>query len=359
MFLEPYKWRFYHTGVGEARAEPGKNQGVAICPTERLWSMRARRAGSGGVWDEPLTFPLAFWRQSITLRNMANSQPVVLSIAGFDPCSGAGITADIKTIAAHNCYALACITALTVQSTKGVVEVQPVSARLVRDTLHELARDFQISAIRIGMLGSGEIVELVAEFLKDSKIPNVVLDPVFRSSSGTQLLEKKAIEQLRKLLLPLSTVITPNAEEATAMTGLPVNTVAEMRVAANRLHEFGARQVVVTGGDASNGQPSKAIDLLSIAGDNGKADQVEFASERLRSRATHGTGCAFASALAANLALGKQLPDAVVLTKAYVKKAIASAHELGKGRHGPLNHLYRLEESPRPVHDPTAAAKEH
>jgi hydroxymethylpyrimidine/phosphomethylpyrimidine kinase len=292
------------------------------------------------------------------LRNMANSQPVVLSIAGFDPCSGAGITADIKTIAAHNCYALACITALTVQSTKGVVEVQPVAERLVRDTLRELARDFDIAAIRIGMLGSCEIVELVAEFLKDSKMRNVVLDPVFKSSSGAQLLEKKAIEQLRKLLLPLATVITPNADEATAMTGLPVNTVAEMKAAANRLHEFGARQVVVTGGDTSNGQPSKAIDLLSIAG-NGSPQQVEFASDRLRSRSTHGTGCAFASSLAANLALGKQLADAVVLTKAYVKKAIASAHPLGKGGHGPLNHLYRLEESPRPVHDPAAAGKEH
>lgn len=290
---------------------------------------------------------------------MANSQPVVLSIAGFDPCSGAGITADIKTIAAHNCYALSCITALTVQSTKGVIEVQPVSPKLVHDTLRELAKDFDVAGIRIGMLGSGEIVEVVADFLKEPKVRNVVLDPVFTSSSGAPLLEKKAIEQLRKSLLPLSTVITPNAEEATALTGLPVNTVGEMSVAANRLHEFGARQVVVTGGDTSNGQPSKAIDLLSIAGANGKPEQVEFASERLRSRSTHGTGCAFASALAANLALGKQLPDAVVLAKAYVKKAIASAHELGKGGHGPLNHLYRLEESPRPAHDPAAAGKEH
>src|SRR5579864_1912121 len=270
---------------------------------------------------------LAFSEQSITLRNMANSQPVVLSIAGFDPCSGAGITADIKTIAAHNCYALSCITALTVQSTNGVVAVQPVTAKLVRDTLQELARDFDIAAIRIGMLGSGEIVAVVAEFLKGAKPRNVVLDPVFKSSSGAALLERKAIEELRKLLLPLSTVITPNAEEATAMTGLPVNTVAEMKVAANRLHEFGARQVVVTGGDASNGHSSKAIDLLSIA-NNGGVERTEYASERLRSRSTHGTGCAFASSLAANLALGKQLPDAVVLTKAYVKKAIASAHPL-------------------------------
>src|SRR5205085_12082765 len=310
------------------------------------------------MFIEQLTFLLAFCVQSITLRSMANSQPVVLSIAGFDPCSGAGVTADIKTIAAHNCYALSCITALTVQSTAGVVEVQPVAPRLVADTLRELANDFDIGAIRIGMLGSGEIVDVVADFLKKSNSRNIVLDPIFKSSSGAPLLESKAVQQLRTVLLPLSTVITPNADEATMLTGMPVNTIAQMRAAANRLHEFGARQVVVTGGDTSNGQPGKAVDLLSIAGANGPSQQ-EFASERLRSRSTHGTGCAFASALAANLALGKQLRDAVVLSKAYVKKAIASAHPLGRGGNGPLNHLYRLEEVPRPAHDAIATGKEH
>src|SRR4029077_18265186 len=114
---------------------------------------------------------------------------------------------------------------------------------------------FDIAAIRIGMLGSGEIVEVVADFLKKRKSPNVVLDPIFKSSSGAPLLESKAIQQLRSLLLPLSTVITPNADEATMLTGMPVSTVAEMKAAANRLHEFGARQVVVTGGDTTNGQP--------------------------------------------------------------------------------------------------------
>src|SRR5437588_9865579 len=116
------------------------------------------------MFIEQLTFLLAFCVQSITLRSMANSQPVVLSIAGFDPCSGAGVTADIKTIAAHGCYALSCITALTVQSTTGVAEVQPVAGKLVASTLHELAKDFQISAVRIGMLGSGEVIEAVPEF---------------------------------------------------------------------------------------------------------------------------------------------------------------------------------------------------
>jgi hydroxymethylpyrimidine/phosphomethylpyrimidine kinase len=287
---------------------------------------------------------------------MATSQPVVLTIAGFDPCSGAGVTADIKTIAAHGCYAVSCITALTVQSTTGVVEVQPVSSKLVADTLRELARDFEIAGIRIGMLGSADVVEVVAAFLRSSNARNVVLDPIFKSSSGSPLLEPSGIEKLRDLLLPLSLVITPNVDEAKMLTGLPVNTVAQMKLAAAKLHDFGAARVVVTGGDINGGQVDKAIDLLSIMNGSGRAEQTQFASDRLRTNSTHGTGCAFASALASNLALGKQLPDAVVLAKAYVKKAMASARPLGKGN-GPLNHLYRLEETPRPMHE--VAGKEH
>lgn len=287
---------------------------------------------------------------------MANAQPVVLTIAGFDPCSGAGATADIKTIGAHGCYAISCITALTVQSTTGVVEVQPVSSKLVADTLRELARDFEIAGIRIGMLGSADVVEVVAAFLRSIKAQNVVLDPIFKSSSGAPLLEPSGIEKLRNLLLPLALVITPNVDEATMLTGLPVRTVAEMKLAAAKLHEFGAARVVVTGGDINGSQVDKAIDLLSIMNGAGRPEQTQFASDRLRTNATHGTGCAFASALASNLALGKQLPDAVVLAKAYVKKAMASARPLGKGN-GPLNHLYRLEEAPRPTHE--VAGKEH
>ncbi len=285
-------------------------------------------------------------------------QPVVLSVAGFDPSSGAGVTADIKTLAAHSCYGLGCITALTVQSTTGVTQVQPVAAKIVRDTLRELAADFPIAAIRIGMLGSGEVVEVVAEFLRQQPRENVVLDPIFQSSSGAVLLDKAAIDQLTTLLLPLATVITPNVLEATALTGLEVSNLAEMKVAASRLHALGAKNVVVTGGDVTGEKPEKAIDLLSAEGTDGLFNQSEFASDRVRSSSTHGTGCAFATSLAANLALGKQLYDAVVLAKAYVKKAISTAYPLGKGQ-GPLNHLYRLEEQPRPVQDTFPATREH
>jgi hydroxymethylpyrimidine/phosphomethylpyrimidine kinase len=276
---------------------------------------------------------------------MANSQPVVLSIAGYDPSSGAGVTADIKTLAAHGCYGISCITALTVQSTTGVAQVHPVSGKLVGEMLGELVQDFSISAIRIGMLGSAEVVEAVADALKKSAFQNIVLDPIFQSSSGATLLEKKGVEVLRQRLLPLCSVITPNADEAVALTGLPVGNLAEMKVAASKLHELGAKNVVVTGGDMSGTPGEKAIDLLSIQTETG-CEQTDFSSERVKSKSTHGTGCAFATALAANLALGKHLSDAVVLAKAFVKKAIAHAHPLGKGV-GPLNHLYRLEETPR------------
>ena len=285
-------------------------------------------------------------------------QPVVLSIAGFDPCSGAGVTADIKTLGAHGCYAVTCITALTVQSTTGVRSVQPVAAKLVEQTLEELARDFEIAAVRIGMLGSSEVVQAIAAFLKKQSPPNIVLDPIFKSSSGAPLLEKGGIDLVRRQLLPLAAVITPNVDEAAELTGMRVTTIAEMKAAALRLHEMGARHVVITGGDITPGQPpEKATDLLSVMGANGQAEQTPFASDRVRSNSTHGTGCAFASALAANLALGKQLSDAVVMSKAYVKKAIASARPLGKGQ-GPLHHLYRLEEVPRAPSD-SLAAKEH
>ncbi len=274
---------------------------------------------------------------------MPPSPPVVLSIAGFDPCSGAGLTADIKTISAHGCYGVGCITALTVQSTAGVRRVESVSGKLVSDTLKELADDFNIAATRIGMLGSEEVVEAVADFVTAKKLPHVVLDPILRATSGAPLLDKKGTETLTRRLLSLVEVITPNIYEAAALTGSDVSTLEQSRAAARRLHQLGCRQVIVTGGHLE-----KAVDVLSIASESGEVRQSEFASVRLRSSSTHGTGCAFATALACHLAVGKQVEDACVLAKAYVTKAIARAYPLGKGA-GPINHLYRMDEQPRPA----------
>ena len=271
---------------------------------------------------------------------MAATPPVVLSISGFDPSSGAGVTADIKTIAAHGCYGVACVSALTVQSTAGVRRVEPVAADVVSETLEELACDLEISAVRIGMLGSAKVVWAVGDFLARHRLPNVVLDPILRSSSGAALLETAGAGLLAEKLIPLATVVTPNVDEASVLTGLAVANLEQMRAAAHKLHELGAAAVVITGGHLE-----KAIDLLSFNGRSG-IEQETFKSARLRSNSTHGTGCAFATSVACHLALGRGLPEAVLLTKAYVAAAIVNAHPLGRGI-GPVHHLYRMHQQRR------------
>jgi len=271
---------------------------------------------------------------------MAATPPVVLTIAGFDPSSGAGITADIKTIAAHECYGASCITALTVQSTQGVRRVEPVDAEIVAETLQELISDLEIAAVHIGMLGTAEVVGAVADFLGRVKPAHVVLDPILKSSSGADLLNRSGLQLLIEKLIPLAEIITPNLDEAASLTGLQVSNLDQMRAAAAKLHSLGAANVVITGGDLE-----KATDLLSFATRRGVEREV-FKAERLRSNSTHGTGCAFSTALACHLAHGRGLPEAVLLAKAYVAAAIANAHALGRGI-GPVNHLYRLNRQRR------------
>jgi hydroxymethylpyrimidine/phosphomethylpyrimidine kinase len=280
---------------------------------------------------------------------MASTPPVVLTIAGFDPSSGAGVTADIKTIAAHACYGVACITALTVQSTAGVRKVEPVSADLVTQTLNELVADIEIAAIHIGMLGSGRVVKAIADFLADRHPANVVLDPILKSSSGADLLDAAGARLLAQKLLPVSAVVTPNVDEASALTGLAVGNLDQMRAAAHKLHDLGSAAVVITGGHLE-----KAIDLLSFTSKRGVEQEV-FKSPRLRSNSTHGTGCAFATSVACHLALGRGLPEAVLLAKAYVAATISNAHPLGHGT-GPVHHLYRMHQQRRttPPQDPEA-----
>jgi hydroxymethylpyrimidine/phosphomethylpyrimidine kinase len=281
---------------------------------------------------------------------MAASPPVVLTIAGFDPSSGAGITADIKTMAAHDCYGVACITALTVQSTQGVQRVEGVDPKMVAETLNALASDVAIEAVHIGMLGNEQVVAVVADFLSLAKLPHVVLDPVLRSSSGADLLDAAGTRLLIDRLLPLVEVITPNLDEARVLTGMAVTNLGQMRQAALSLHSLGAANVVVTGGHLE-----KAIDLLSVTTSRGTEQEV-FKAERLRSNSTHGTGCAFSSALACHLAHGRGLPEAVLLSKVYVSAAIANAHPAGRGT-GPVHHLYRLSRPRR--HTAVVAEGEH
>ncbi len=273
------------------------------------------------------------------------SKPVILSIAGYDPSSGAGVTADVKTAAALGCYAVTCITALTVQSTQGVFGVEPVRPTVVRETLHRLAEDVEIAGVRIGMLGTGEVADVVAGFLREAKLTNVVVDPVLRSSSGAVLLNERGVEVVCDEILPLCRLITPNFDEAGVLVAgksgkfptpaswdaaLPV-----LRILAGRLHDRGGRGVVITGGHLP-----EANDFLSLRGPEERFEQV-FSGSRIESRATHGTGCAFATALACLLARGRDVATAVGEAKEFVRQAMLAAHPVGRGT-GPMNHLFRL-----------------
>jgi hydroxymethylpyrimidine/phosphomethylpyrimidine kinase len=277
---------------------------------------------------------------------MAEKPPVILTIAGFDPSSGAGVTADIKTIAAHGCYGVSCITALTVQSTSGVKRVEAVDPALVTDTLQELVADLEIAAVHIGMLGTGEVARAVADFLKPigsakGPLPNIVLDPILKSSSGADLLDPAGIRILIERLVPLADVVTPNVDEAAMITGMKrVEELDEMRAAAAKLHEMGASAVVVTGGHLE-----KAMDLLSFNTKRGIEQEV-FKAERQRAKSTHGTGCAFATAMACHLALDRGPAEATLLAKTYVTAAIFNGQPLGKGI-GPVHHLYRMSQQRR------------
>jgi hydroxymethylpyrimidine/phosphomethylpyrimidine kinase len=287
---------------------------------------------------------LALGRFTLKTGVMSEKPPIILTIAGFDPSSGAGVTADIKTIAAHGCYGVACVTAMTVQSTAGVRRVEAVDPGLVTDTLEELATDMPIAAVHIGMLGTAKVVKAVAEFLGKrtgkSKLPNVVLDTILKSSSGSDLLDASGAKLLIEKLIPLADVITPNVDEAAALTGLKVSDLDEMKTAAAQLHEMGSQAVVITGGHLE-----KAIDLLSFQTKRGLEEEV-FKAERQKSNSTHGTGCAFATAIACHLAQDRGLAEATLLAKTYVTAAIAAGHPLGRGN-GPVHHLYRMHEQRR------------
>jgi len=259
-----------------------------------------------------------------------------LTIAGFDPSSGAGVTADIKTIAAHGCYGVAALTALTVQSTSGVRRCEAADPAMLRDCLHELKQDTKISAVHIGMLASAVVATAVADFLDAAQLPCIVLDTVVQSSSGATLLDDAGVTILADRLLPLASVVTPNAHEAAILTGGKVETIEEMKQAADQLKEMGAKAVIVTGGHL---KPTTDV-LLAPNG-----DLQTFKSEHVDSTFTHGTGCAFASSIACHLAQGRALAEAVLLAKAYVTAAIANGYPVGKGI-SPVNHMYRMKNHP-------------
>lgn len=270
------------------------------------------------------------------------TRPVVLTIAGFDPSSGAGITADLKVFAAEGLYGLACITALTVQSTLGVKRVEAVSAQTVADTLSTLAEDVSLAGIKVGMLATAEITAAVGNFLEQQPGVPTVVDPVFRSSSGHLLLEEAAIPSFRTRLLTRANWITPNIDELAILSGQTVLSRADVPSAAGRLKELAADlgnpqlNILVTGGHLP-----KPDDYLLT----GAQESAWIPGEPIQTRATHGTGCALSSALLCRLVLGDQPRAAAAHAKAYVTTSIKCAYAVGTGR-GPIHHLFALDELP-------------
>lgn len=280
--------------------------------------------------ERPLT-------SSPDLNSSPSSPPTVLSIAGFDPSAGAGVLADLKTFAAVGVYGMACITALTVQSTQGVRRVVGVDTGIVIETLDCLVEDACFSAIKVGMLGHVSMAQAVAGWLAQRQQVPVVLDPITRSSSGSDLLGVGGLDILRGAWLARADWITPNLAELAALTGrsVPANG-AETEEAARALATMAEQQgnpglkVVVTGGHADI--PS---DLLLMGN-----DCRWFPGERIHTNSTHGTGCAFSSALAARIALGDAPIAAVRAAKQYVAGGLRRAYPVGKGI-GPLNHFWQ------------------
>jgi hydroxymethylpyrimidine/phosphomethylpyrimidine kinase len=203
---------------------------------------------------------------------------------------------------------------------------------LLKSSLKALADDLELSAVHVGMLGSGAVATAVADFLAAHKPSCVIVDPILKASSGANLIDKDGFKVLKQRILPLATAITPNVDEAAFLSGMAVTNLSQMRACARFLHSSGVKAAVITGGHLKN-----AADLLSVSS-KGKVRQNVFPARHINSRSTHGTGCAFATALACQLALGRELPQAVLAAKSYVRKAIAQAYPVGRGV-GPINHF--------------------
>jgi hydroxymethylpyrimidine/phosphomethylpyrimidine kinase len=263
----------------------------------------------------------------------------VLSIAGFDPCGGAGVLADLKTFAAMRCYGAAAITSITSQNTIAVYGAYHQPVKVLRAQLEPVIYDLKISALKTGMLPTSEIIELVAETIERHSLSNVVVDPVMRSTSGYDLIDPKIIDVMIERLLPLADVITPNIDEAERLTGLAVKDLDSMKSAARTIREISHGRmsrskakgaVLIKGGHLKD----EAADLL----DDGTEVRV-FRSPMIKSRNNHGTGCTLSSAIAALLAHGYEITESIARAKQYLEGTMRAAPDIGHGN-GPLNHFY-------------------
>ncbi len=257
-----------------------------------------------------------------------------LTIAGSDSGGGAGIQADLKTFAAWGVYGTSAITAVTAQNTRGVTAWEPVSTELVIAQMEAVGADLPPAAVKTGMLASAAIVEAVAATIAELELPNLVVDPVMIAKGGDRLLLEDAVAVIRTELLKLAEIVTPNVPEAEVLAGLSIRTLDDMRSAARRIRALGPRVVVVKGGHLHTGDV--VIDVVCTPD-----HEFDLRGPRLDTPHTHGTGCTFAAAITACLALGQPVDEALRSARAYLEGAIRHAPGLGGG-HGPLNHFWRV-----------------
>lgn len=258
----------------------------------------------------------------------------VLTIAGSDSGGGAGIQADIKAMSANGVYAMSVITAITAQNTEEVTEVFELPTSIVAAQIDAVFDDFDVAAVKTGMLSSTAIVEVVAKLLTPQNVKNLVVDPVMISKTGRPLLKPEAIDAMKAQLFPLALLVTPNIHEAQQLSGIEIKTLADARRAAKVIHTFGCKYVLIKGGHLL---AERGTDLLY----DGRFFNV-FKGEFIETPHTHGTGCTLASAIAAHLARGKSVNDAVQTAKAYLTEAIRHSLAIGHGT-GPTNHFFFLQ----------------
>lgn len=269
-------------------------------------------------------------KPNISLNN--RHYPRVLSIAGSDSGGGAGIQADLKTFSALGCYGMTAITAITAQNTQGVRAIHGVPPEILKAQIEAVVEDIGVDAVKIGMLHSPEVVRVVAWAIRHFDLKRVVLDPVMVATSGDRLIEQETVQVLVRELFPLAGVITPNLDEAELLLGRKIDGIEALEPAARELLAMGAQAVLLKGGHLPG---NEVVDVLLRPG---KPAQ-RLASPRIASRNVHGTGCTLSSAIAAHLALGLDLPQAVTQARAYILQAIAAGADVRTGHgHGPLNH---------------------
>lgn len=258
---------------------------------------------------------------------------IALTIAGSDSGGGAGIQADLKTFSALGVYGMSVLTSITAQNTIGVQGVHDLPPDFVGLQIDSVMQDIGADAVKTGMLSNAQIIKIVSKKIREYQVRNLVIDPVMIAKGGDRLLREDAVKELKEDLIPLAMVITPNFSEAEVLSGLRIQNIEDMKEAAREIYKLGAKNVLVKGGHLLS---KEAIDLLY----NGKTFS-EFKAERIDTKNTHGTGCTLSSAIAAELAKGKKIEEAVDIAKKYITLAIKHSLDLGHG-HGPLNHLVRL-----------------